>query len=79
MSRYHPRGARGGDRDEVAENVSTSAVPKLNESHKILVLKTRSKLERDSWCWAINCELERIVRSNAEREVRVREAGGLIS
>ncbi|EJD50692.1 hypothetical protein AURDEDRAFT_83726 [Auricularia subglabra TFB-10046 SS5] len=73
---YHRYPSNGGDREGLAP---TSTAPKLNAKRSILVLKARSKLERDAWCWALNCELERIVRSNQLREKRVREIGGLIS
>ncbi|KAH7102551.1 Pleckstrin homology domain-containing protein [Auriculariales sp. MPI-PUGE-AT-0066] len=76
---YRTRAAQGGDRDEVAEKVADGRLPRLNESRKFLVLKTRSKLERDAWCWAINCELERVIRTNSDREVKIRDLGGLIS
>jgi len=53
------------------------AVPALSAKGKILVVRTRSKLERDAWCWALNSEIERIVRSQKQREARLRETGNL--
>ncbi|KAF8443073.1 Pleckstrin homology domain-containing protein [Boletus edulis BED1] len=47
--------------------------------HKLAVFRTRSKVERDAWCWALGCEIEKVVRNNKDRERRVREAGGLVS
>lgn len=54
-------------------------VPGLSKgSHKLAVFRTRSKVERDAWCWALGCEIEKVVRNNRDRERRVREAGGLV-
>ncbi|GJJ15604.1 hypothetical protein Clacol_009882 [Clathrus columnatus] len=55
-----------------------AAIPAINAKHNIIVCKARSKLERDSWCWAINYEIERTVRHHASRELRSRE-GGLVA
>jgi hypothetical protein len=41
------------------------------------VFMTRSKLERDSWCWALNSEIERITRSQKEYEERIRDQGAI--
>lgn len=59
-------------------SASGVSVPLLNAKHKILVFKARSRLERDAWCWALNCELERIARAHADSEKVIREAGGLV-
>ncbi|KAF8555219.1 hypothetical protein OG21DRAFT_1476557 [Imleria badia] len=57
----------------------TQPVPRLSKgSHKLAVFRTRSKVERDAWCWALGCEIEKVVRNNRDRERRVREAGGLV-
>ncbi|KAG8826289.1 hypothetical protein FRC19_009348 [Serendipita sp. 401] len=53
------------------------SVPPLNSHHKLLVLRARSKLERDAWCWALNVEIERLVRMNAIREQAVRDDGAI--
>jgi hypothetical protein len=53
-------------------------VPRLNAKHKVLVLKARSKLERDAWCWALNAVIERLARKTRDRETRGRD-GGLAS
>lgn len=55
-----------------------SAIPSLSAKRKLVVFRTRSKLERDAWCWAINCEIDKLVRAGREREDKLREAGGLI-
>jgi Pleckstrin homology domain len=54
-------------------------VPTLSAKRKIVVFRTRSKLERDAWCWALNSEIERVVRAQKEREVRLRETGNLMN
>ncbi|RDB17902.1 Meiotically up-regulated gene 56 protein [Hypsizygus marmoreus] len=54
-------------------------IPALSAKRKMLVFRTRSKLERDAWCWALNCEIERLVRQQKERENKLRETGSLMS
>jgi len=54
-------------------------IPGLSAKRQLMVFRTRSKLERDAWCWAINCEIEKLVRAGREREDRLRKTGGLIS
>jgi len=57
----------------------TRPVPRLSrKGFKLAVFRTRSKIERDAWCWALGCEIEKLVRDNREREHRVREARGLV-
>lgn len=53
-------------------------VPSLSSKHKLVVFRTRSKVERDVWCWALGCEIEKLVKANKEREVKLRDAGGLV-
>lgn len=50
-------------------------IPAINAKHKIIVVKARSKLERDHWCWAVNEEIERIARRNVDRELRLHQGG----
>lgn len=50
-------------------------VPKLNGKRKLLILRARSRLERDGWCWALNSEIERLVRLHSAREAVLRETG----
>ena len=57
---------------------TTGDVPSLSSRQKVLVFRTRSKLERDSWCWGINCEIERTVRIQREREDALRNNGNVI-
>ncbi|KAG2039604.1 hypothetical protein BDR03DRAFT_1008925 [Suillus americanus] len=60
-------------RDGAAGNV-----PSLSAKHKVIVFRTRSRVERDAWCWALGCEIEKLVRANKEREAKLRDAGGLV-
>lgn len=53
-------------------------IPALNAKRKIGVFRTRSKLERDAWVWAINSEIEKVLRVAREREDAIREAGELV-
>ncbi|KAF9454744.1 hypothetical protein P691DRAFT_716543 [Macrolepiota fuliginosa MF-IS2] len=55
----------------------TQRVPSLSEKHKLLVCRTRSKLERDAWCWALNIEIEKLTRKHAAREEKLRQTGNL--
>ena len=55
------------------------AVPPLSAKRRIAVFRTRSRLERDHWVWAIKAEVERVVRSAQEREAKVREVGRLLN
>ncbi|KAH8824972.1 Pleckstrin homology domain-containing protein [Flagelloscypha sp. PMI_526] len=53
------------------------SVPSLSAKRKLILFRTRSKLERDAWCWAINCEIERLVRVTKDRETKMRMTGTL--
>lgn len=57
---------------------ATDNVPSLSAKHKVIVFRTRSRVERDAWCWALGCEIEKLVRANKEREAKLRDAGGLV-
>lgn len=52
--------------------------PRLEVKRQLSFFKTRSKLERDAWVWAINMEIEKAVRSTKDREERIREAGNIV-
>lgn len=65
-------------KDALPAEAPVGPVPALAAKRKAVVFRTRSKLERDSWCWAINCEIEKIMRAQKEREVMLRETGGLV-
>jgi hypothetical protein len=64
----------GSTHKQVPEN----STPGLNAKRKVSIYRTRSKLERDSWVFALNAEIEKIVRATGERENKLREAGGLV-
>ena len=53
-------------------------MPPLNAKRKLGVFRTRSKLERDAWVWAINAEIDKTVRIARDREAKVRDAGELM-
>jgi hypothetical protein len=48
--------------DGLAGGAPAAAVPALSAKKKTVVFRTRSKLERDTWVWALNAEIERLVR-----------------
>ncbi|KAI6114026.1 hypothetical protein F5141DRAFT_1213159 [Pisolithus sp. B1] len=56
-----------------------SGIPPPSAKFKTVIFKTRNKIERDAWCWALNCEIEKVVRRNREREQRLRETGALVN
>ncbi|KAJ3515389.1 hypothetical protein NLJ89_g1784 [Agrocybe chaxingu] len=66
------------DQDPTTTPVNSKSMPGLSAKHKMLVFKTRSVLERDAWCWALNSEIEKIVRAQKDREERLRSAGNLV-
>jgi hypothetical protein len=66
------------DQDPTVTPVVSKSVPGLSAKNKMLVFKTRSILERDAWCWAINSEIEKIVRAQKPREEILRETGSLL-
>ena len=69
-----PEGLAAG----VRRNNFGADIPPLTAKRKVAVFRTRSKLERDAWVWAINAELEKVVRASRSREEAVRSAGELI-
>lgn len=62
------KGSGGGD-----------AIPALSAKLKTVVFRTRNKVERDAWCWALGCEIDKLVRKNGDREHRLREIGALMN
>ncbi|KAF8318969.1 hypothetical protein DL93DRAFT_2028153, partial [Clavulina sp. PMI_390] len=70
--RKQPGGWDDSDEKPTLAPRTSSKTPKTKHKHKVLILKTRSQLERDAWCWALNAELERAVRASVEREERLR-------
>jgi hypothetical protein len=53
-------------------------VPPLSVRRSLAIFRTRSRLERDAWCWSLNCEIERLARAQADREAKLRETGTLV-
>lgn len=79
---YRSRSMFDGEATAMGPNkpaASTKAVPNLSSKRKLMIIRTRSKLERDAWCWALNCEIEKVVREQMDREERVRESGNLVN
>jgi hypothetical protein len=57
---YRPQPLGEGLKQQDGSVVTSS--PALSAKKKTVVFRTRSKLERDTWVWAINMEIERLVR-----------------
>ena len=57
------------------DELNKTPIMQLSARHRKLILRARSRLERDMWCWAINSEIERLARQTKEREKRIREMG----
>ncbi|TFK73572.1 hypothetical protein BDN72DRAFT_834437 [Pluteus cervinus] len=78
---YHPQGS-AVDRAQGPLSTTPQALPKaitpLSAKRKILVCRTRSKIERDAWCWALNTEIEKVARAQKDRESRIRADGTLL-
>jgi hypothetical protein len=64
--------------DKAPDKKAKAQYPTLSAKRKVVVFRTRCKLERDAWCWALNCEIEKIVRRNEEREEILRQKGKLV-
>lgn len=75
--RPHPQMVNA-DQDPTVTPVNTKSIPGLSAKHKMLVFKARSSLERDAWCWALNAEIEKIVRAQKDREDKLRYTGNLV-
>ncbi|KAJ6508926.1 Pleckstrin homology domain-containing protein [Mycena sanguinolenta] len=58
------------------DNAMSTRIPSLSSKRKVAVFRCRNKLERDAWCWALNCEIEKIVRVQQDREEKLRNTGG---
>ncbi|KAK7048271.1 hypothetical protein R3P38DRAFT_2605963 [Favolaschia claudopus] len=65
---YHPHRtavnvaleAPHNDEAEPQPKQNTMSVPSLSTKRKVAVFRCRNKLERDAWCWALNCEIEKL-------------------
>ena len=56
----------------------SAVIPPLSAKRKVALFRTRSKLERDAWCWALNTEIEKVAYSNPQREIKMRETGDIV-
>jgi len=68
---------KGKHAQDKSENAPVPPPPKLNAQRKAIVIKSRSRLERDAWCWSINKEIERLAQAYRDREDLARNAGGI--
>lgn len=62
--------------EEKQQTDSVPRIPSLASKRKIAVFRCRNRLERDAWCWALSCEIEKIVRIQSDREGKLRGTGG---
>ena len=69
---YRPHHVR---KDSTVNKMEETFIPSLSAKHKVLMCRARSRLERDAWCWALNCEVERLVRATRRREQKARDQG----
>ena len=65
------------NQDPTVTPINAKSIPSLSAKHKILVFKARSVFERDAWCWALNSEIEKMVRVQKDREDKLRHSGNL--
>jgi hypothetical protein len=75
--RPHPQ-MLNADQDPTTSPVDTKSSSRLSKKLKVLIFKTRSVLERDTWCWAINSEIEKIMRTQTKREAKLRDTGNVV-
>ena len=43
-------------------------IPAIGPTRKLLICRAKSILDRDSWCWALNCEIEKSIANNWEEK-----------
>lgn len=75
---YYPQRPKVEHLNLEGPSTFSKILPALSEKRKLLVFRTRSRLERDAWCWALNCEIEKLVRAQKDREAQLRDTGNLI-
>jgi hypothetical protein len=78
---YHPHRSAVNVALEVPEGEErkprdSPRIPSLSSKRKLVVFRCRNKLERDGWCHALGCEIEKIVRIQKDREDKLRNTGG---
>lgn len=74
----HPWATDAAKAPTVAPASAKASIPNLSKKANMLVFKTRSRIERDAWCWALATEIEKIARVQREREERMRDMGNVI-
>ncbi|KAK0562823.1 hypothetical protein OC844_002504 [Tilletia horrida] len=59
--------------------IDPATLPRMRDLKNVeyLVMRARSRLEKELWVWAIRLEMERLVREDAERDEALREMGVL--
>ncbi|EPQ54943.1 hypothetical protein GLOTRDRAFT_43400 [Gloeophyllum trabeum ATCC 11539] len=76
---YHPYPVGSVDEERGQSKAGASKkIPKLSKKRKMEVFRARSRMERDIWCWALNCEIEKTLRTNRDRENKLRDEGELV-
>ena len=75
--RYRP--ARVQPQPETAGSAATSARASVqaldDKTYKTIALRARSKLERDQWVRSVSYEIEKLVREDVGREMRLKNIG----
>lgn len=66
------------NQDPTTTSVDIKTSSRFSKKLKVLIFKTRSILERDAWCWALNSEIEKIMRTQMEREMKLRDTGNVV-
>lgn len=79
----HHVGAGGGSGSTPAAQIEkgsarSAVIPPLSAKRKVALFRTRSKLERDAWCWALNTEIEKVAHANPQREIMMRDMGDIV-
>ncbi|KAJ4482213.1 Pleckstrin homology domain-containing protein [Lentinula aciculospora] len=75
---YRKTSAEEGSGDSSTRSGADLDIPPLSAKRKFVIFRTRSRLERDAWCWALSSTIEKAVRARKEREHRLRERGRLM-
>lgn len=63
--------------DAGRDTVDPATLPRMRDLKPVefLVMRARSKLEKELWVWALRLEMERLVRDDLERDAALRELG----
>ena len=65
-------GTGGGTGSGAGAGMESTPVLPMSAKHQMRIFRARNRLERDAWCWALNCEIERLGRETKGREERLR-------